>query len=560
MELNTIHSEAPALVAQALWVDPSGTSFYAFDGGISYSVSLSERPPPPPSEIWQFIPSGISGDWSLVSPPASSNFTTLIRGYQGTYTYGAGLGFALGGLENAATNEAIDVNSELSFQIPGMVMYNITSQDWYNVSTSGYSQSGGSVNGAAQFVPCFGPAGLLFVFGGSVANEIFPGTDGVSMFDPISQQWSSQEVSGAKPSSVLSPCVVGAQGDNNTYEVKNDRNLKMTKAYDKLQIFLYGGLAEDTSGTVAQGAVYVLSLPAFNWQKQNITPEYGRWLHSCNVIGNRQMVSIGGLVTDMSLQVTNEGPESNGSNSVPDPWTQGLGIFDLTAMEWKEGYDPAAAPYVTPDAVKDYYQRNGRKPASWSSNVVQAWFTEATSDNTDSSSPPSTPHPGSSKPQPGFSTPQSDSLAPQLGPSTLQSGSSTSQPGSSILQSGSSTPQSGLLSSPGSSKNNIGAIAGDTVGGAAALALVALLAFFFLRRYRRKGRLTIPPSDTEYRKPELDDNGINSIPGVNYPLAELQGINDPIEMPGVSYPLAELQGIKDPIEMPAEKASPTELP
>ena len=226
MELTSIHSEAPALVAQALLVDPSGTSFYAFDGGISYSVPLSERPPPPPSELWQFIPSGKSGDWSLVSPPASSNFTTLIRGYQGTYTYGAGLGFALGGLENAATTGAIDVNSGLSFPIPGMVMYNITSQDWYNVSASGYSQDGDAVNFAAQFVPSFGPAGLLFVFGGSVANEILPGTDSVSMFDPISQQWSSQEVSGAKPSSVLSPCVVGAQGDNDTYEVNMTATLR----------------------------------------------------------------------------------------------------------------------------------------------------------------------------------------------------------------------------------------------------------------------------------------------------------------------------------------------
>ena len=174
--------------------------------------------------------SGKSGDWSLVGPPASSNFTTLIRGYFGIYTSGGGLGFALGGIENTATNKAFEVNSG-SFPIPGMVMYNITSQDWYNVSASGYSHDGVAMNGAAHFVPSFGPAGLLFVFGDSVANGTLPGTDGVSIFDPISQQWSSQEVSGAKPSSVLSPCVVGAQGDNNTYEVKNDRNLTVTKAY-----------------------------------------------------------------------------------------------------------------------------------------------------------------------------------------------------------------------------------------------------------------------------------------------------------------------------------------
>ena len=229
MELISTNSEAPALISQALWVDSSGTSFYAFDGGISYSIPLSEQPPPPPNELWQFTPSGNSGSWSLVGPPASSNFTTLIRGYKGLYTSDAGFGFALGGLESAATNSAVEFGPK--FPIPGMVMYNITSEEWYNVSASGYSYDGVAFEGAAQFVPSFGPAGLLFVFGGSVANNILPGTDTVSIFDPVSQEWSSQEVTGAKPSPVVSPCVVGAQGDNNTYEVKNDRNLTVTTAY-----------------------------------------------------------------------------------------------------------------------------------------------------------------------------------------------------------------------------------------------------------------------------------------------------------------------------------------
>ena len=229
MELTFTHSEAPALISQALWVDSSGTSFYAFDGGLSYLLQLHEQPPPGPNQLWQFTPSGRSGDWSLVGPPATSNFTSLVRGYYGIYTYGAGMGFALGGMEGAATNNAIEAGT--SVLIPGMVMYNITSEDWYNVSASGYSYGGSAMDGAAQFVPPFGPAGLLFVFGGSVANGVLPGTDRVSIFDPTSQQWSWQEVSGATPSSVLSPCVVGARGDNNTYEVKNDRNLTVTTAY-----------------------------------------------------------------------------------------------------------------------------------------------------------------------------------------------------------------------------------------------------------------------------------------------------------------------------------------
>ena len=245
---------------------------------------------------------------------------------------------------------------------------------------------------------------------------------------------------------------------------------------------MYGGLAKDTNLTVAQGAVYVLSLPAFNWQKQNITPEYGRWLHSCNVIGNRQMVSIGGLVTDISLQVTSDEPESLGYNSLPDPWPQGLGIFDLTAMEWKEEYNPAAALYVTPDAVKAYYQQNGRGPASWTNDVVQAWFTEPTSNHADSSSTPSTPQPG-------------------------------------------------LPGSPGSSESDTSAIAGGTVCGVVGFALIALSAFFLLRRHRRRGRWIVTLSDTGYQRPEMDNNDNGRTAGADYHPCELQGTNDPIELP-----------------------------
>lgn len=471
--LTSIHSTAPTLVSQALWVDPSGTSFYAYDGGLSYELPIPEAPP---NQLWQFTPSGNSGNWSQVGPPASSNFTTLVRGYAGIYTSGGGLGFALGGVENGATTNSFQGTGGLA-SIPGMVMYNLTSQEWYNISASGYSNSGVATQGAAHFVPSFGPAGLLFIFGGSVANETLIGTDSVSIFDPFSQQWSSQEVSGTKPSPVVDPCVVGVQGDNNTYE-----------------IFLYGGNAADIEATIAQGAVYVLSLPAFNWQKQDVTPGFGRHLHSCNVIGNRQMVSIGGMVTNSTASSTDGQDIGTPDQSLPDPWQQGLGIFDLTAMEWKEEYDSDAAPYMTPDAVKAYYQQNGRDPVSWTNDVVQTWFTKTELNHTNNNSIPST---------------------------TRQ---------------------------PGSSGSNTGVIAGGTVGGVLALAFIAILASFLLRRRHRKDHLIISTSDTEYRKPELAVNGNSRMSGVNYPPSELQGVNHPNEMPQREVATSELPSWERPKE------------
>lgn len=59
------------------------------------------------------------------------------------------------------------------------------------------------------------------------------------------------------------------------------------------------------------------------------------------------MVSIGGRVTNgteltSQFLAPNHLTSNNGLLSLPDPWEQGLGVFDLSTMEWKEGYDAGA--------------------------------------------------------------------------------------------------------------------------------------------------------------------------------------------------------------------------
>ena len=105
---------------------------------------------------------------------------------------------------------------------PGMVIYNFTSMEWFNVSATGYSSDGVAAAGAGHFVPGFAEAGLLFILAGQVgsgSSTYMPGLDSVFMFDPLSREWSSQQTSGTVPMPVTNPCVVGVHGDNNTYEV-----------------------------------------------------------------------------------------------------------------------------------------------------------------------------------------------------------------------------------------------------------------------------------------------------------------------------------------------------
>lgn len=135
---------------------------------------------------------------------------------------------------------------------------------------------------------------------------------------------------------------------------------------------MYGGqINGDVTKTFNNGIVHVLSLPSFNWQKQAAPPEVGRCMHTCNVVGNRQMLSVGGVC--FFADTTSDAFLTIGG--VVDPWDQGFGIFDMTEMEWKSSYDASAGPYTTPDSVKAFIKKNGRYPYKWTDSGVEDWFT-----------------------------------------------------------------------------------------------------------------------------------------------------------------------------------------
>ena len=223
--LKAIEKAAPVLRGPALWVDIDQKTFYAY-GGTSGGPGADYDPPP--NELWRFTPSGNSGSWSEVSlAPESENFTNLVRTVGSGATSGRGLGFSLGGIESLPTS----VYNQLGdLPVPGMVVYNTSSQLWYNVSALDQSttqSTGLYYHGATHFVPSFGPEGLMFAIAGSVpqaggsntlANTLLD-TGTVSIYEPVSQQWKTQVVTGSAPAPCIQPCIAGAQGDNGTYEV-----------------------------------------------------------------------------------------------------------------------------------------------------------------------------------------------------------------------------------------------------------------------------------------------------------------------------------------------------
>ena len=188
-------------------------------------------------------------------------------------------------------------------------------------------------------------------------------------------------------------------------------------------------------------------------------------MHSCNVVGNRQMISIDGRVNNAS-EYNLDNSDSNPDSSLPDPWPHGIGIFDMTTMQWKTSYDPNAAPYKTPNAIKAYYEQNGQYPSSWTNDVVKDWFTNPGMDKINTTNTTSTTDDSS----------QDNSTSPVSSPSAT--------------------------SHSGSSGTNKGAIAGSVVGRVAAVALIA-----FLLRPRNRNHSQVPLSRSEMRGPELGRAG-----------------------------------------------------
>ena len=121
---------------------------------------------------------------------------------------------------------------------------------------------------------------------------------------------------------------------------------------DYLYSFIYGGWAAGDKGAnltpqenatnTALDEVFVLSLPGFVWFKANYTAANPRNGHRCHVVGNRQMLVVGGV----DSRFYNDSLQYN--HTRPDTFSQGLGVFDMTEMQWSDQYDANAESYVTP--------------------------------------------------------------------------------------------------------------------------------------------------------------------------------------------------------------------
>ena len=230
----------------------------------------------------------------------------------------------------------------------------MSSQTFSNISseTGATSPSGNPAHyGRMQYVPYFGSNGVFVVMGGVDRNGLI-GLGYVRVFDPASGSWYNQTTTGSEPAPRYSFCTAGIASTNDTYE-----------------IFVYAG----DSGYVGDASVLldtvnILSLPGFNWISVAYNPQYARTAHTCEAVGGSQIAIVGGYDADPpSNNVTTANAVSRSEFSTPDPFAQGLAIFDLQTLDFAAEYVAGGgAVYEPNEAITQFYAQG-----SYSGNLLE---------------------------------------------------------------------------------------------------------------------------------------------------------------------------------------------
>ncbi|PVH89554.1 hypothetical protein DL98DRAFT_477 [Cadophora sp. DSE1049] len=319
-----------------------------------------------PLGMWSFKLDGQGGgtwseDTAATDAIVSAGFT---RPYQGLSAFGGDSAINIGGYENSRTVPG-NVNITDQIPIPGIVQYNMTTGTFTNSSAAGYNFNGTAERGMVHYIPFFGPKGVYIILSGDISRRnLYSAAENIqpfstlTLYDPATGTFFNQTASGNFPNGRIEFCATGANSTNGTYE-----------------IFVYAGWAGRLGNlALPYDEMYILTLPAFQWIKVPYAPAKPRHGHTCETVGKRQMLVIGGVDT-LQDETTNAARTLDlVTFSTKDQFTQGLAIFDMTTLTWSEQYDANAAAYEQSDPVKNYYASNSREPSTWASPTLKDLF------------------------------------------------------------------------------------------------------------------------------------------------------------------------------------------
>jgi hypothetical protein len=100
-------------------------------------------------------------------------------------------------------------------------------------------------------------------------------------------------------------------------------------------IQLYGGI-DPTLHHNGYDDVYVLSIPSFTWTPIFTDGASPRWGHNCHIAGNRQMITVGGNISN---------------TGICDWETKGVAVLDMSTVTWGSVFQSNQSDYQLPQAV-----------------------------------------------------------------------------------------------------------------------------------------------------------------------------------------------------------------
>jgi hypothetical protein len=128
--------------------------------------------------------------------------------------------------------------------------------------------------------------------------------------------WYAQKASGDIPDGRTDFCLVAVSAKDNSSH----------------NIYMYGGKGANE----LYDEIYVLSIPSFTWTKisEGKAPRYG---HTCHLVANRQMLTVGGALSD--------------DFSTCDWEYRGVAIYDMSTLTWGSVYNASAPDYAVPAKI-----------------------------------------------------------------------------------------------------------------------------------------------------------------------------------------------------------------
>ena len=276
--------------------------------------------------------------------------------------------------------------------------------------------------------------------------------------DPSSNgRWYRQKTNGDIPPPRIDYCSVSTSAPDNSSQ----------------HIYIYGGVDPITNRFYDD--VVILSMPSFTWSVFWPMGESPRTGHNCHRVGRRQMVTVGGSVSNL-----------------PCDWERkGVAFLDLVTNDWGSVFLDNQTDYVVPKHVLG--ATNGTTSGKATVGEPEQGWTE----------------PGLARifRKSRYSVPSTWDLTP--------------------------LPPEDAPSAPVTKNTSTGAIVGGVVGGVLGLALLVGLLFFLLHRGRQRRKPAELDSDDVPRSHDGDSDEKKK-PYDSERKFELQGVNEnnPAELPG----------------------------